>query len=69
MRQLFRLIPFSLVLLFLVALESATVAREPEPYNLHFFIFAGQSNMLVHANYITIPLFFAFLLSVLNVLG
>lgn len=69
MRQLFRLIPFSLVLLFLVALESATVAREPEPKKLQVFILAGQSNMVGHANYITIPRLFADERSEVNELG
>lgn len=34
-------------------------AREPNPKKLQVFILAGQSNMVGHANYITIPQLFA----------
>ena len=34
-------------------------ARDPDPKKLQIFILAGQSNMVGHANYITIPRLFA----------
>ena len=46
--------------LFLFILGAArTVAAAPAEKKLHIFILAGQSNMVGHANYITIPRLFA----------
>jgi alpha-galactosidase len=45
--------------LLLLALGTTTSAREPEPKKLQVFILAGQSNMVGHANVITIPRLFA----------
>ena len=45
-----------LILLFLVfALSVHLDAREPDSKKLQVFILAGQSNMVGHANYITVP--------------
>lgn len=54
MRQPFRLTPRSLLLFFVLG-AAATTAREPDSKKLQIFILAGQSNMVGHANYITIP--------------
>lgn len=58
MRRPFRPIPHSLLLLLALGTAAAT-AREPDPKKLQVFILAGQSNMVGHANYITIPRLFA----------
>ena len=53
MRQSFRrILP---VLLSLLLGAATTSAREPDPKKLQVFILAGQSNMVGHANSITIP--------------
>jgi alpha-galactosidase len=47
-------------MLLVVTLGTAmTLATEPESKRLQVFILAGQSNMVGHANYITIPRLFA----------
>lgn len=46
-------------LLFSVISPNWTAAREPDPKRLQVFILAGQSNMVGHANYITLPRLFA----------
>ena len=49
-----------LLILFLVLSASVHLdAREPDSKKLQVFILAGQSNMVGHANYITIPRLFA----------
>lgn len=58
MRQPFRLIPHSLLLLLVLGTTTAQ-AREPDAKKLQIFILAGQSNMVGHASYITIPRLFA----------
>ena len=58
MRQPIRLIAHSLLLLP-VLWTATTSAREPDSKKLQVFILAGQSNMVGHANYITIPRLFA----------
>ena len=55
MRQARLTLPFVLLLLG----TAATPAREPDSNKLQVFILAGQSNMVGHANYITIPRLFA----------
>ena len=58
MRQPFRPIPHSLLALLVLG-AAVTSAREPDSKKLQVFILAGQSNMVGHANYITIPRLFA----------
>ena len=49
-----------LLIFFLVLSGSVHLdAREPDSKKLQVFILAGQSNMVGHANYITIPRLFA----------
>jgi alpha-galactosidase len=55
MRLFSRFVP----VLLLIVLGSHTSAREPETKKLQVFILSGQSNMVGHANYITIPRLFA----------
>lgn len=45
--------------LIFVACSAVVTAREPDSKKLQVFILAGQSNMVGHANYITIPRLFA----------
>jgi len=47
-----------IVLCLAVAASGLADAREPDPKKLQVFILAGQSNMVGHANYITIPRLF-----------
>lgn len=47
-----------LCLFLLPSLQSTSSAREPNPKKLQVFILAGQSNMVGHANFITIPRLF-----------
>jgi alpha-galactosidase len=54
----FRSTVLAALLLCLLGVTSAT-AREPNSNKLQVFILAGQSNMVGHANYITIPRLFA----------
>lgn len=46
-------------LLLTLACSAVAMAREPNANKLQVFILAGQSNMVGHANYITIPRLFA----------
>ena len=46
-------------LLLTLACSAVATAREPNSKQLQVFILAGQSNMVGHANYITIPRLFA----------
>lgn len=48
-----------LVLLLAMTCSGVATAREPDSKKLQVFILAGQSNMVGHANYITIPRLFA----------
>ena len=48
-------LPLFLLLVLLVLGTATTTAREPDPKKLQAFILAGQSNMVGHANYITLP--------------
>jgi len=48
-----------LLFVFLVIGTAVATAREPDSKKLQIFILAGQSNMVGHANYITIPRLFA----------
>ncbi len=52
-------VPSLLTLLLVLLGTAATRGREPDPNKLQVFILAGQSNMVGHANYITIPRLFA----------
>ncbi|QDU98864.1 sialate O-acetylesterase [Lignipirellula cremea] len=55
-----RLVQLIACLLLFAAVEAAsTAAREPAAKKLQIFILAGQSNMVGHSNYITIPRLFA----------
>lgn len=47
------------VALLALLLTTSASAREPKPGKLQVFILAGQSNMVGHANYITVPRLFA----------
>jgi alpha-galactosidase len=47
------------VLLLTLTFSGVATAREPDSKKLQVFILAGQSNMVGHANYITIPRLFA----------
>jgi alpha-galactosidase len=58
MRHSFRLIPVSLLLFFVLGIAT-TPASGADGKKLQVFILAGQSNMVGHANYITIPRLFA----------
>ena len=49
----------TVLLLCLVNLAGFADAREPDAKKLQVFILAGQSNMVGHANYITVPRLFA----------
>jgi len=48
----------SAFLLAILTSVGSTAAREPAPKKLQVFILAGQSNMVGHSNYITIPRLF-----------
>jgi len=58
MKCTFRILCLWTLLLTVTCSGSAT-AREPDSKKLQVFILAGQSNMVGHANYITIPRLFA----------
>jgi alpha-galactosidase len=61
MRQPIRNLSHFLLLLLFMATTAGTLtqAREPESKKLQVFILAGQSNMVGHASFITIPRLFA----------
>lgn len=42
-------------LMMLSVLSETVPARDPDPKRLQVFILAGQSNMVEHANYFTVP--------------
>ena len=44
-----------LSLMMLSVLSETVPARDPDPKRLQIFILAGQSNMVGHANYVTVP--------------
>lgn len=58
MNFLFRITGLSVLLLCLISVQSAA-ADKADAKKLQIFILAGQSNMVGHANYITIPRLFA----------
>jgi alpha-galactosidase len=58
MRHPFRLVAFALLSVFVLGIATIP-ASEPDAKKLQVFILAGQSNMVGHANYITIPRLFA----------
>lgn len=57
MRSIIRLILVSFIVFFISEVSTIT-AREPDSNKLQVFILAGQSNMVGHANFITIPRLF-----------
>jgi hypothetical protein len=59
MRRLRQCIPFMFLAFVALITTETTHAREPDTKKLQVFILAGQSNMVGHANYITIPRLFA----------
>lgn len=46
-------LPLSLIMMSV--LSGTVIARDPDPKRLQVFILAGQSNMVGHANYFTVP--------------
>lgn len=51
--------PKSLLFVLIMAMAVTAHARKPDSKKLQVFILSGQSNMVGHANYITIPRLFA----------